>query len=525
MKYVHSQKGIASIIFVLIFPFFLGFFALAIEGTRYMTDSARLSDVLESASLAVAASVNHDDDKTMVQDYIAATVPHADVKPSDITITSKTCEQIYGSDCGKAGVYDKNGLQFNEYKVQVNSHFVSWFPGSTLVAGFNKNQILSNQAVARKYQQNFVDIAFVTDFSGSMLDNFGGQNKAKYAADIDIISSIMNTLKSYNDLAQNSNKTERNNVAIVPYSQYNKKIDGNVISEVSYGYQSWGSASVTGPSQVDTISPSFAATELYDSGFNLHQYYPNGVPELNSAEPDGTLIQKYFGWSRGFSAQHTYCSGWQCYYDDYNWDYDDWDYHSHSYSYYYNDYDIYQFWNVWYPDKRDLNYKIRNYIGCSNLNWYGTCQFTGYFFNIGLTDDFSGIEEKIDNFFPSGSTSSSQGIIPAAEMLLNKTSTNTNNLIIVLSDGNDTDNNLSLGYYNSGLCDYLRNQFKSKNQSLKIAVIGFDYDVSKNPGLAECADSKNIFNAQNYDEIYTKILSLITEEIGHLYNHDYKVNN
>ncbi|MFM2477412.1 hypothetical protein [Celerinatantimonas sp. MCCC 1A17872] len=536
MKAYLHQKGVAAIVFVIIFPFFFGFFALAIEGTRYLTTSARLSDVLESASLAVAAAVDHDDDKDRVKAYINATISDADVDDSDITITSQSCEEIYGDECGVAEVYDKEGLQFNEYNVQVTTSFLSCFPGSDIVAGFNKNQTLVNNAVTRKYQQKFVDVVFVTDMSGSMLDDFGSDNKAKYAGVIDIIESINDTLNSYNELAERSDSSDRNYVGIVPYSEYNKTIDDDELTSNSYSYSSgssnwWGSTSqgVTGPTQQTTLSPSFSATELYDDGYNLHTEYPDGVPELGSAEPNKQLVQEYFDWTLGEELEtctsrgngngnghnhngggSTSCS------TSYSWEYDYWDYQD----------DASDWWNSSdHEDARDRNYKIRNYIGCANYtsgtDWRNNCSYTGYFFNIALTDDFDSITNQIENFFPSGSTSSSQGIIPAAQMLLNKTSSNTDNLIIVLSDGEDTDSNLSLGYYDSGLCDYLREQFTNKGQTLKIAVIGFDYDTSENPGLAECADSNDILTATSYEDIYSKILSLITEEIGHLYTHDY----
>ncbi|CAG9001539.1 MAG: hypothetical protein CENE_03561 [Candidatus Celerinatantimonas neptuna] len=506
MKIKH-QKGVAAIAFVIIFPIFFGFFALTIEGTRYLTDSARLSDVVESASLAVAASVDHSSttEETLVQNYIHATEPNATVDSTDINVITRSCEQVYGSKCGIAGVYDKNGLNFNEYRVTVSSQFSSWFPKNTVRIGFDKNQTLVNTAVARKYQQNFVDIAFVTDMSGSMLDDFGGQQKAKYAGVIDILTDIMNVLTKYNNLSKNNSvdgsSYKTNHVAVVPYNDVNKEISGTTLSYYNYRY---GESVVRGPLLAQKLSPVFSMNELNNDNKNMHQHYPDGVHTLGSAIPDKQDIQKYLGWTLG--SYHD--SRWGIYY---SWDYDDW--YPNSYS-------------GISSAQQQRNGKIENYIGCSNYNssgWSQECSYTGYFYNIGLTDNFPSVESQIDNFFPSGATSSSQGIIPAAEMLLNKSTDNKSNLIIVLSDGQDTDGGLSQYYYNNGLCQYLRRQFTSKNQSLKIAVIGFDYDTSQNPGLAECADSGNIFNAEDYNAIYSKILDLITEEIGHLYYNDYKV--
>ncbi|MFM2480186.1 hypothetical protein [Celerinatantimonas sp. YJH-8] len=535
MKNPIHQRGVAAIVFVIIFPFFFGFFVLAIEGTRYLTDSARLSDVAESASLAVAAAVDHSDDKTRVQNYIAATIPDANIDAKNITITSKTCQQIYGSQCGIAGVYDKEGLQFNEYNVKIQSSFLSWFPGSDLIAGFDANQNLTNNAVARKYQQKFVDVAFVTDMSGSMLDGFGEQNKAKYAGVIDIIENILDTLASYNALAERSNRTERNSIAIVPYSNYNKTIDNQTIRDRSFTYSRYNNPRIYERDNLNSIYPSFTADDFNADNINLHRDYPNGIPTLGSAVPDKQRLQYYLHWSLGErSGSRQVCSGgwwnYHCEYQPYSydtWPYDQWSVNSNDYSW----------WIQNYPDEYNRNLKIRNYIGCSNYtsrtDWRNNCTsiaqngdapgYTGYSYTIDLTDNFSTIKTDIENFFPSGGTASSQGVIPAAQLLLNKKSSNTDNLIIVLSDGKDTDS-VSRNYYDAGLCDYLRQQFTNKGQTLKIAVIGFDYNPQENPGLAECTDSNSIIEAKDYSAIYNSILSLITEEIGHLYEHNYSTD-
>lgn len=538
MKTPRNQKGVAAIVFVIIFPFFFGFFALAIEGTRYLTDSAHLSDVAESASLAVAASVEHRGDRQRIRDYLAATIPDANISDDNITITSQSCEEIYGQRCGQAGVYDKEGLRFNEYKVTLRSSFISWFPDSDIIHGFEENQQLANTAVARKYQQEFVDVVFVTDMSGSMLDGFGGQQKAKYAGVIDIIDSIMDTLDSYNAVAARSGRASRNHVGLVPYSGFNQAINEDRLYDLSYVYNyGWG-RSIDGPHQENVIAPSFTPEELQNEDKNLHRDAPNGVLRIADATPDKRWMQIYFEWYTGELMVE------QCY-PPYGgrgrpphqncrfvstgetWSYDDWNY-DRRYDYW---------WEA--PEQSGVlnrNLKIRNYIGCSNYTAYtdwrnnctsiarsGSAGYTGYFYNLDLTDQFSDIKKQIANFFPSGSTSSSQGVIPAAQMLLNKSSDNEDNLIIVLSDGADN-NNISREYYRNGLCDYLREQFTNKNQTLKIAVIGFDYNTNDNPGLAMCADSNEILTANSYTEIYNSILSLITEEIGHLYDHNYSAD-
>ncbi|CAG9297093.1 TadE/TadG family type IV pilus assembly protein [Celerinatantimonas diazotrophica] len=488
MKYGYRQKGVAAILFVIIFPFFLGFFALTIEGSRYMTDSARLSDVMESAALAVAASVNHDDDKTMVQDYIAATVPQADVKPSDITITTKTCEQIYGSDCGKPGVYDKNGLRFNEYDVSVTSHFVSWFPGNKVVVGFNKNQTLFNKAVARKYQQDSVDVVFVTDFSGSMLNPWA--NTQKYKGVIDIVKQISGVLGKYNDIVKTSGY--KNKAAVVPYDNYTRTL----------GY----------------------STNEYGGHWETYKDY------------QVCTFRGFFG--HCFHWEWHYSTKWvQSQKDEYGIHvidsvpcYDNPEYNIPD-----DSRDRIEGGRQGYPFNSDCVAKYLSVPYFLNDDSYASSskQSGGDFYQIPLTSDMASLSQQISSFSPyhKGGTSSFEGLLPAVRILASADSTNKKKIIIFLSDGQDN-NSATAGdgignqLYNNHICDNIRSYFKNKGDELTIAFIGFDYDVTTNPGLTACAGDNNIFQAsKNYQEIYNRILELITEKIGHLYNHDYKVNN
>ena len=53
---------------------------------------------------------------------------------------------------------------------------------------------------------------------------------------------------------------------------------------------------------------------------------------------------------------------------------------------------------------------------------------------------------------------------------------------------------------------------------MRIAMIGFGdgYDIHDNTGLLNCVGEENAFSAKNKDEILNLIMSLISEEVGHL---------
>ena len=57
-----------------------------------------------------------------------------------------------------------------------------------------------------------------------------------------------------------------------------------------------------------------------------------------------------------------------------------------------------------------------------------------------------------------------------------------------------------------------------EDPSVRIAMIGFGdgYDIHDNTGLLNCVGEENAFSAKNKDEILNLIMSLISEEVGHL---------
>lgn len=145
------------------------------------------------------------------------------------------------------------------------------------------------------------------------------------------------------------------------------------------------------------------------------------------------------------------------------------------------------------------------------------------------TTNFTAFNNKIDDFSPAGYTSSAQGLIRGAQLA--NLGTNPRRLVVILSDGNDlgstngvNNSTISSTLYGSSykLCDKIRDDLDAQNAAngdpvtSKIAVIGFDYNVSGNTALQDCAGVDNVFEAQNKTEILNKILELISEEIGHL---------
>ena len=129
-------------------------------------------------------------------------------------------------------------------------------------------------------------------------------------------------------------------------------------------------------------------------------------------------------------------------------------------------------------------------------------------------------------------TGSFSGIIRAAQIA--NTGSNQRRLIIVLSDGKDSPYHDQIGFSPNGFhkklisnstgnyCDIIRDTLNKQvvddeNVEAKIAVIGIDYNASDNSNLMDCAGSKNVYTAKNFDDVYNLIIGLIDEEVGRLY--------
>lgn len=244
---VKKQRGTASIIFVLTFPLLFSVFVLAIESTRYLQTHARINDGVEMASLAVAANASQStrENQLLAKRFVDNFAPNGNIDPSEIKIERSSCDQIYQEECGKPGVYDRDGLIFTQYKVSLTSDFISWFPEDGYHLGYDETMILGGDATARKYQGFTIDVAFVSDFSGSMEwvwednesdpDGEFGDISSKYEGVVEVIKRITERLEDYNNSTdqQLNGQNLTNRASFVGFNMYPHK-DGSFYSNVRY---------------------------------------------------------------------------------------------------------------------------------------------------------------------------------------------------------------------------------------------------------------------------------------------------
>ncbi|MDK9737085.1 TadG [Vibrio sp. D404a] len=139
-----------------------------------------------------------------------------------------------------------------------------------------------------------------------------------------------------------------------------------------------------------------------------------------------------------------------------------------------------------------------------------------------LTSDFNYFNSRISEYRPLGwGTHFISGLTRAAK-LLEGDSYNSKRIIIILSDGVEVPKYISGSVVKGGLCKMVMEKLNTGTNDLgeplhtRIAGVGFDYDTSKNVALINCLGEGNVFKAQDRDELKSKILELVSEEIGRL---------
>ncbi|MGO3013680.1 MAG: pilus assembly protein TadG-related protein [Hafnia alvei] len=184
-RFKQDRSGAFAISFVMMSGFLLSMAAFGLEGSRYITERARLSDAMEQAALALTAEDNGDGAQRnydLSSDYFRAYMRHdVDVfKPKVIV---------------KSGISPNNqNLSYVEYRVSGQTLQDSWF-SSGFFPSFDDQVVIGDNGAARKFRSN-MDVIFVTDFSGSMNEGFGGSTKLTELKRI--VLKLSDELFSYN---------------------------------------------------------------------------------------------------------------------------------------------------------------------------------------------------------------------------------------------------------------------------------------------------------------------------------------
>ena len=272
-RYLQYQRGHAAILFILMFPALFSLFALATDGARAMQDKARLNDALEAASLAISAHNDENNEsgsdgsgagssiigsgsdvnKQIVEAYVNQYMTDMDSIVA-INIEREECNSDPESDTCTYSSSSTNPAFF-QYKVYAKTDHSTWFNDSS---AFGDSFQVSSGSTSRKYQNQSVDVVFVSDFSSSMgytwvmdigegescsdYSDYGSYTSGsscvakKYKGVIAVIKSIVETLDEYNSYQT----TEKNTAAFVPYNKMMQKNQSRECDFLQYNYNAYG---------------------------------------------------------------------------------------------------------------------------------------------------------------------------------------------------------------------------------------------------------------------------------------------
>lgn len=462
MKSIQKQSGHAAILFVMCIPILFGVFTLASDGARALQSKARLEDAAEAAVLAVSAYGEEDAVSTQTgKDYIDHYLHDMD-NLVDINVEKLECSEI--AEC----TADDNKRPFVEYRVAGRTQHLSWFPGNDITIGFGDTFDVTGSSKARKFQSSQpMDITFILDFSGSMNYDWKGH------APPDMAEEVPNVPGRFS-----------------PPSRLSELKD--VVQMVTDELQTYNN-STSGPKH------RVAMTGYNRRTMNVNSSGKNIVRDQRITKRAGSgSVDK----------------------DD-----------------------------TFYPQKTINKQFMVKGEAARIPNGADDAKFT----DINYTTDFNAFNKKLKGFKANGGTASLQGILRASQIVSYHVTndggeSNPKQLIIILSDGEDFNHYLGQAekLVKLGMCDNLRNAIEGgpvnaddnsadkvdfsggyssglptntgEDPSARIAMIGFGngYDIHDNTGLLNCVGEENAFSANDKDEILNLIMSLVSEEVGHL---------
>ncbi|WP_312629340.1 TadE/TadG family type IV pilus assembly protein [Scandinavium sp.] len=207
-RFISDRRGAFAISLAMLGAFLLSMAALGLEGSRYITEQARLSDAMEQAALALTAEDNGEGasrNDVLSMSWLDAYMNHAE------KIDKPIIRVLHGS---ADGVHK---LAWVEYRLSSRVQQSSWF-ASSYFPSFNKQVKVGDNGAARKFRSN-IDVAFAVDFSGSMrqsIDKEIGDKSKPWKMDVakQITVKLARQLAEYNI---------DNKVAFIPFGWGTRK--------------------------------------------------------------------------------------------------------------------------------------------------------------------------------------------------------------------------------------------------------------------------------------------------------------
>lgn len=166
------NKGTIAVATAIMFPSLLGFYSIAIDGSRFNSDRARLNDAINNSVYALAVVDNRNEtpeaktaNNQLANNYISYYFPKETINADNVTVNATT-------------VFDENNEPIAvDYQVVANkiSHPVFDFNNTDNNIGFDKNVTINGNGISGTARRTTAvpkagatDYVFVVDFSTSM---------------------------------------------------------------------------------------------------------------------------------------------------------------------------------------------------------------------------------------------------------------------------------------------------------------------------------------------------------------------
>ncbi|WP_061008911.1 TadE/TadG family type IV pilus assembly protein [Vibrio sp. CUB2] len=473
-----KNQGVAAIWFALSLIPVVGMTYFSVEGTRYIQETSRLRDSAQAAALAVTI-----DDKSHQADALATLYVNAYVRDAthvDIT-TVRTYEEPTEAN---------DNTEKIQYSVQAVTTHNSWF-SNNFIPSFESTENLAGEAIAAKYPfylgDKIIDLVLVTDFSGSMNNNWQGQVK------IDLLKDAVEEIANRILVPREGDTEVLNRIAVIPFNlRVQEKINDNLYATSQLRYKDDYQSSVS-PIKYEQVDWSFWSpySETYvencaadvtncPNQLNSESNHAKRVSHVVNFNNNRLEIPEYIGYTK--SVNHMF-------------------------------------------DNKVSNPSFNFHFRSNNNSLYnGSMTMTGNngFFTIPLTADKTQLE-KVQTMNSGGNTAAYQGMLRGLQIMeggrpngndAEETQQYNDRLkmLIVISDGMEFPYTQILpGLVNQGMCDKAREHFQTENGNLYIGVIGVNFSASSQSGFQDCVlnPDEDIIDVTETEDFIKKIEELI----------------
>jgi Flp pilus assembly protein TadG len=545
--------------------------ALGTEGPRYLTEKARLSDVLEQASLALTA----EDNNNTVEDMADAVARNEQLVTRYIDTLmprrheGKSAENIKIDYSGFKNSTPGGGASYIEYRVKAQSPHLSWFDSSIFPA-FDKEVSVGEGGAARKYSGG-LDVMFVLDFSGSMVDpkNVISGSSTRLAALKESLAELVTKVTQLGSA---------NQVGVIPFDWGTVDVNGDcrvylkltsdpgnrgqTIEYVHANKAAWDGSKIW---DKERYTYKYFTTEHF---FERPSYYVAGqgtlsnhdllndidvkrtidaITDVNERWEDILIPKKYYR-----TEYFPELERFQCFAKDT-------DYNPDQQSAVGDQVVAQSFptpsampsssatnkeecddmegmaWSAQFQQcsprvntcrNGDIvtAIDVANNCDCAiprrDRIWHGMCLRTELdgekptAWSIPLTNEGDNVINGVNKMTAEGNTFIAPAMIEGAVSLIRE-GRNSRQVLVVISDGEDFPNEkVSQTLINAGLCEKIRDGLTTKDALGKLVFIGIGYDPVMLPQWEDCVGKENIFFPETLDQLKESLHRAVFEEVG-----------